>query len=582
MLTKVEAAPGAGYPPATRAAAFEAKLGDPADERIVFSARACAELDRAEAFPTGICAYLDELGLPAWYVPVEFGGSLRSYEDLIEVVRCLARRDLTVAVAHAKTFLGAASVWVSGQPAQARALASQILAGARVSWALSEPGHGADLLASEVTAHPVGGGYLLDGTKWPVNNATLGSHACVLARTSPAGGSRGLSLLLVDKSRLHPEQYRYLPKARTLGIRGADISGISFDRARVPADALVGEEGFGLANVLLSLQLTRLICAGLSLGAGEHALTLVTGFVATRVIQGKPLIARPWVRAALARAAALLLAAEAVTVICTRAVHLLTDELAITSTVAKALVPVLIDQLIDELAELLGARSFLDDVYAYGAFQKLQRDHRIVAIFDGSTEVSQSALVGQFPRLVAGHDRAGFDPVILADLAAVTKPVPAFVPSTLRVAARTGCSVTASLSALAAQLIGSAGLAQAARDAAARGAELHRELALVRPAARPPAASHDLAIRYELCFAAAACLHLWASEHSRLAAISPLWQDGLWPRACLAELSAWQAGPGQGLSGRGVAASPELTAGLTDWLTDSVAAGQPLTLWAVS
>ncbi|MEE3918904.1 hypothetical protein V2I01_12200 [Micromonospora sp. BRA006-A] len=69
----------------------------------------------------------------------------------------VARRDLTTAIGHGKTFLGAASVWArsprdEADLAQARALAGTVLAGVPVCWALTEPGHGSDLLGGEVAA----------------------------------------------------------------------------------------------------------------------------------------------------------------------------------------------------------------------------------------------------------------------------------------------------------------------------------------------------------------------------------------------------------------------------------------------
>ena len=428
-------------------------------------------------------------------MPSGLGGTLTSFESFLWLVRCLARRDLTVAVAHAKTFLGAASVWVAGDHTQASRLGRQVMAGARVCWALSEPGHGADLLASEVTARRGGTGYLVTGRKWPVNNATLGSHACVLARTSEVGGPRGFSLFLADKSELDPGSYLYLPKSRTHGIRGADISGIEFIRARLAEDALVGEAGAGLETVLRALQVTRTMCAALSLGAGEHALRLATEFAATRIIQGRPLIDRPWVRAILARSAALLLTAEAVTTVASRAVHELTGEMSVISAVAKALVPSLIDGMIDELAELLGARSFLDCVYADGAFQKIQRDHRIVAIFDGSTAVNRFALIGQFPRLAAGYRAGRYDRAGLAASARLlSQPRALDLQGALRLSSPAGCSVVQGLPDVADRVSSiSAALGPAARAVRDHVDRVHARLSALRPAPHPSAAAFGLA-----------------------------------------------------------------------------------------
>jgi hypothetical protein len=80
---------------------------------------------------------------------------------------------------------------------------------------------------------------------------------------------------------------------------------------------------------------------------------------------------------------------------------------------------------------------------------------------------------------------------------------------------------------------GLAGQAVALREAALRLSDL---MSQVRPAARPPMAAYELAAAYELCFAGAACLHLWRARAHALAD-EPLWRDGLWVRAALYALS---------------------------------------------
>ncbi|GJF28384.1 acyl-CoA dehydrogenase [Kitasatospora sp. NE20-6] len=497
-----------------------------------------AALDREEEFPAGPLALLDDAGLPAHYVPAEYGGLLDDHEELLTLWRTLARRDLTLTVAHGKTYLGAAPVWIAGDEQQCRALAARILGGARVAWALSEPGHGADLLEGDTTAVREEDGWRLDGVKWPVNNATRGSHLTVLARTGRPGHPRGHSLLLVDKDALAPDSHRPLPKARTHGIRGVDISGIEFRGARVPADALLGPEGGGTETVLRALQLTRTLCAALSLGAGEQALRLTARFAAERIIQEKPLAARPHVRAVLARCAALLAATEAAAITGVRSAHALTGELSVVSAVVKSLAPTLVDGVIGELAEVLGSRSFLTEEYAGGAFQKIWRDHQIVAIFDGSTPVNRNALALQFPRLVRGFAAGTADPDGLAETAAAgTAPRP-LDRSALALLSRSGCSTVQSLPALAQELEASrapAALLAQVQALVTTADQLHWRLAEVGPAAHPAAEAYELAAAYELLYAAAAALRLWHANSARHAG-EPLWQDALWIRAVLREL----------------------------------------------
>lgn len=500
--------------------------------------RRSAELDAAEQFPSELCSRLDEFGLSAYYVPTGWGGRLDDHEELLRLVRGVARRDLGAAIAHAKTYLGAACVWVAGDPEQAKATAAAVMDGTPVAWALTEPEHGADLLANSLTATAQPDGYRLDGVKWPINNATRSGRLTVLARTGEAGSARGHSLFLVDKAALSSGSWHTLPKAATHGIRGIDISGISFDGALLDPGTLIGAEGTGLETVLRALQLTRTMCAALSLGAGEQALRLTARFTSERVIQKRPLAQRPYPTSILARCAALLAAAEAASLAGSRSIHALTAEMAVTSAVVKALAPTLVDAALGELAELLGARSFLTDVYEYGAFQKLWRDHQIVAVFDGSTPVNRAALIRQFPRLVRGFAAGAVDQPGLAETVIAGGPLRPLDHDALTLLSRQGCSLVQSLPTLA-ETIGAGpahpGLVEHATELSALAGRLHTAMAEVPPASRPAMAGYELAAAYELCYAGAASLHLWAAGEAEHAG-RPLWAEGLWARAALRAL----------------------------------------------
>ena len=390
---------------------LDRSLGDPNDPAGVFSYRRTLELDQHEEFPRDICALLDSLGLARYYVPAPHGGDLVDYTDLMMLGRMLSRRDFTVALAHAKTYLGAACAWTGSRREQAERLAAKVLDGQVVCLALTEEAHGADLLKGEVSAQPRGRGFRLNGEKWLINNATRGQVVCLLARTDPAGGPRGFSLLLIDKRELATESWRPLPPVRTHGVRGADISGIRFADAEVARDALVGEAGTGLETVLKSMQLTRTLCAGLSLGMADHALRVTMDFATQHRLYNRVLTDLPLAARTLATAYADLLLCEAVTLVAMRSVHCLTAEMSVVSAIVKYLVPTIIDGTITNLSGVLGARALLTQHFADGRFQKVQRDHQIVGIFDGSTHVEPgrahqpAALAG--PGLPARRGRRG-------------------------------------------------------------------------------------------------------------------------------------------------------------------------------
>jgi alkylation response protein AidB-like acyl-CoA dehydrogenase len=371
------------------AEAFEHFLGDPTNAEEVFSFKRAVELDELEEYPSEACDLLDEWGLNDYYVPRECGGRLESYEELLALVRAVARRDLTVAVAHVKTYLGAVSVWLGGSVEQKDRLAARIKRREQVALALTEKGHGSDILSSEVEAVPRGrDGYLLSGEKWLINNATRSTALTVFARTAMKGNARGFSCFLVEKEQLRTASYSHLPRVKTQGVRGADISGIRFDQAAVPARALIGRPGLGLELVLKGFQITRCIVPALSLGAADTALRTTVSFAVARKLYGASIFTIPHTRQTLVDAFVDLLICDCQVVAAARALHVLPEQMTLFSAIVKYYVPTTVEKVLRSLAMVLGARYYLREVHWWGIFQKLVRDNALASLFDGSTAVN--------------------------------------------------------------------------------------------------------------------------------------------------------------------------------------------------
>lgn len=385
------------------ARALEEFLGAPEDETNPYSFVEAVRLDHDSAYPAALTDALDDWGLAGYYVPESVGGELTSYEEVLALVRVMARRDLTAAVAHGKTHLGAISVWVAGNEAQQRRLAKLILAGAQVSLGLSERNHGADALATEVSVLPAasGSGALeITGEKWLINNATRSAALTLFARSAPGGGVRGMSLYLVEKAKLSADSFEHLPKVRTHGIRGADISGIRFQAAVLDPEAVVGRPGTGLGTVVTALHVTRTMCAGFSLGGADTALRATLDFARRREVYARTVLDLPHARRVLARAFVDILAADAATIAATRAIHAAPAQMSVWAAVTKTFVPATMEQAVRDLAVVLGARFYLREGHWGGIFEKVLRDIAVVPMFDGSSVVNLHALVQQLRALV--------------------------------------------------------------------------------------------------------------------------------------------------------------------------------------
>ncbi|MCP3018377.1 acyl-CoA dehydrogenase family protein [Cupriavidus basilensis] len=390
--------------------ALEAALGDPAQANSAINFHASLELDEQETFPQAHLDCLRELGCFEQLIPQALGGGLTELERAMLMSRLISRRDLTTAIAFGQTMLGSIPVWLAGNPEQQRQAADLLRQGSLACLALTEKEHGSDILSTEFRVRQQDAVLLASGSKWLINNGRRGASLTVLCRVERADGGSTLGLLWLrrpqgtDGAAVAPS-WRSHPKIRTLGIRGADISGFQLHDHPCDADALICGPEATLFTVLKTLQISRVLCAGFSLGAIDTMFRLTFRFAHGRRLYGKLAADIPMVKAKLARSYAGILVADLVAQIACRAIAANPAELSLLSAVAKCHVPGQCEEIARQLALALGARHYVRSEYPWGVFQKLMRDSQVVSLFDGSTQVNLSLVATQLRALGAGLRR---------------------------------------------------------------------------------------------------------------------------------------------------------------------------------
>jgi alkylation response protein AidB-like acyl-CoA dehydrogenase len=405
---------------------LESQLGDPNNPGNPLSFAYSQNIDETEQFPEEAIRWLYERQVARHYVPEELGGSFRSFAELGEVIRVLSRRDVSSAVAFSTLFWSFLA-WTGGTPEQKRWLAKYILErqGA-MCLAYSEKEHGADLAASDTLARRTAEGFELTGEKWPINRATVGGLCFVLATTDPAAGPRGLSLFMLDKGDLDPKRYSNFPKILTHGLRGSDISGIKFEHCPVPAQSLLGGEGEGLQLALRGFQITRALCAAISLGAGDTALRTTLSFALNRKLYDELVIDLPHAAGVLSDAFLDLLICDCVTTSGLRSFHVVPQQSSLWASIVKYFVPTTIETMIQNLSVVLGARYYMREEHEFGTFQRVLRDAAVVSLFDGSTVVNLHALMLQFRHLARRRGVRGDQGSRLGQIFDMNSSVPAW------------------------------------------------------------------------------------------------------------------------------------------------------------
>lgn len=292
--------------------------------------------------------------------------------------------------------------------------------------AYSERQHGADLAASDTVARRTANGFEITGEKWPINRATVGGLCFVLATTDPAAGPRGLSLFMLDKDDLDPKRYSNSPKILTHGLRGSDISGIKFEHCPVPAQSLLGGEGEGLQLALRGFQITRALCAAISLGAGDTALRTTLNFALNRKLYDELVIDLPHAAGVLSDAFLDLLICDCVTNAGLRSFHAVPEQSSLWASIVKYFVPTTIETMIQNLSVVLGARYYMREEHEFGTFQRVLRDAAVVSLFDGSTVVNLHALMLQFRHLARRRGARGDQGSRLGQIFDMNTTVPAW------------------------------------------------------------------------------------------------------------------------------------------------------------
>ena len=316
-----------------------------------------------------------------------------------------------------------------------------------------------------------------------------------------------------------------------MGLRGSDLSGVCFERCAVPEAARIGPAGSGFELALKSLQITRVLCTGLSLGAADTALRLAVDFALTRQRYGEAIISIPHARATLCNAFLDLMICDCVAISAARALHACPGQASVWSAAAKYFVPVTVESAIRDLAVVLGGSSFLRTGHPWNMFQKMARDSSIVSVFEGSTVVQLYALGLQLEQLAGG--RQIDEPALTRRLETVfslRELLPPFEAAHLDLFSRDGNDAVSALPLLCDRL----GL-KSAQLVSLEQARLAEDIKRSRgmPARAPQRL--QLAKRYTRVHAAACCISFWLHNREIL---GDFFGREDWLAMCLSRLMA--------------------------------------------
>jgi alkylation response protein AidB-like acyl-CoA dehydrogenase len=250
--------------------------------------------------------------------------------------------------------------------------------------AMTEPGTGSDLGAVRTTAIRDGDSYVVNGSKTFITNGLNADLVILVAKTDPAKGAKGISLLVVERAKQDFGRGRKLDK---IGLHAQDTAELFFDDVRVPVANLLGEEGKGFAYLTGNLPQERLAIATIAVAAARAALQATLRYVKERKAFGQPIGSFQHNRFVLAELHSEI---EIATVYADRCVlaHNAGELTAEEAAVAKWWCTELQNRVVDQCLQLHGGYGYMAEYPISRAFV----DARVQKIYGGTNEIMKEII----------------------------------------------------------------------------------------------------------------------------------------------------------------------------------------------
>ena len=260
-----------------------------------------------------------------------------------------------------------------------------------VSFALSEPHCGSDVSAIRTNARRSGDGWVLNGAKTYISNGFRAKKTVVAAYTDKdKGASGGISLFLVPTD---APGYSFSGTLQLMGTATPGVAELAFDDIELPAEALIGEEGKGLAYVMRGLNEGRLAIAGTALGMGEYALELALDYAKERPAFGGTLSDFQAIQHMLADMALDMRAARLVALDAAWRFDQGEHRRDLCS-MAKLLCSEAANRTADKAVQIYGGAGYVRGQ----AVERIFRDVRVTRIYEGASEVQRNTIARQLLR----------------------------------------------------------------------------------------------------------------------------------------------------------------------------------------
>ncbi len=334
-----------------------------------------------------IQAKAGELGLLCCSIPEQYGGGGGTFAHDLAVLEAQARALDSGFGNSVHSGIVAHYILAYGTEEQRRRWLPEMASGEAIAAvAMTEPGAGSDLKNIKTTAIREGDHYVVNGSKTFISNGSMADLIVVVAKTDPAAGAKGVSLIVVETADSPGfTRGRVLDK---VGQHGADTSELSFTDVRVPVTNLLGgEEGRGFGQLMTQLAQERLIIGVTAVAAIEAAVAETVAYTKSRNAFGQTIFEFQNTKFVLAECQTVAHAARVFIDSCIER-HLRGELDTTTAAMAKWWLTEQQCQVIDRCVQLFGGYGYMREY----PIARMYEDARVQKIYGGSNEIMKDLI----------------------------------------------------------------------------------------------------------------------------------------------------------------------------------------------
>lgn len=261
------------------------------------------EEEKKHEFRADRVGRMGELGFFACALPDELGGNGMGFLESVLMAEQVARVSASWRVQFNMQNLGPPlTVARFGSAAQKEKYIPGWISGEKLGFfAMTEPNSGSDVASMKTVAVDKGDHWEVQGSKLWISNAQVGDAGLLYAYTDKDAGHKGISAFIIEPKNIEGCTAKAIDTK--LGLHCSPTGEFVFDGAKIPKDALLGEEGQGFKICMWQLNNTRINCAAGALGVAGGALELSINYANERTQFGKPISKHQMIQAQIAEMA---------------------------------------------------------------------------------------------------------------------------------------------------------------------------------------------------------------------------------------------------------------------------------------